>query len=141
MDVAQAKYRSKIDLSDAYKQVRIIAQDIWKTAFATLYGTFISNVMQQGDCNAPATFQRLMTTVFWDYIGRFVHIYLDDIFIYSNSIKEHERHLKLVLDKLHEVKLYLSRSKLDLYSKHMDCLGHIIDDKGLHVDVDKMARI
>ena len=58
-DVARAKYRSKIDLSDAYEQVRIVAQDIWKTAFATPYGTFISNVMQQGDCNAPATFQRL----------------------------------------------------------------------------------
>ena len=108
MDVARAKYRSKIDLSDAYEQVRIVAQDIWKTAFATPYGTFVSNVMQQGDCNAPATFQRLMTTIFRDYIGRFVHVYLDDIFVYSNSIEEHERHLKLVLDKLHEVQLYMS---------------------------------
>ena len=124
-----------------YEQVRIVAQDIWKMAFATPYGTFISNVMQQGDYNAPATFQQLMTTVFRDYIGHFVHIYLDDIFVYSNSIEEHKQHLKLVLDKLCKVKLYLSQSKLDLYLKRMDCLGHIIDDKGLHADADKMARI
>ncbi len=141
MDVARAKYRSKIDLSDAYEQVRIELEDVWKTAFATPYGTFISLVMQQGDCNAPATFQRLMTTIFRDFIGRFVHVYLDDIFVYSDSIQDHEKHLKLVFDKLREVKLYLSKSKCDLYSKRMDCLGHVIDDKGLHADADKMDRI
>ena len=62
MDVARAKYRSKIDLSDAYEQIRIAVEDMWKTAFSTLYGTFVSLVMQQGDCNAPATFQSLMTS-------------------------------------------------------------------------------
>ena len=51
MDVARAKYRSKIDLSNAYEQVWIEPEDIWKTAFTTFYGTFISQVMQQGDCN------------------------------------------------------------------------------------------
>ena len=141
MDVARAKYRSKIDLSDAYEQVRIELADIWKTAFATTQGTFISFVMQQGDCNAPATFQRLMMTVLREFVGRFVHVYLDDIFVFSDSIEEHERHLKMVFDKLREVKLYLSKAKLDLYSKRMDCLGHIIDDRGLHADADKMSRI
>jgi len=58
MDVARAPYRSKIDLSNAYEQVRIEPEDVNKTAFATVYGTHESNVMQQGDCNGPATFQR-----------------------------------------------------------------------------------
>ena len=57
MDVARAKYRSKFDLSNAYEQVRVEPDDVWKTAFATIFGTFVSQVMQQGDCNAPATFQ------------------------------------------------------------------------------------
>jgi hypothetical protein len=56
-DVAWAKFRSKIDLSDAYKQVHVRTEDIDKTAFATIAGTYISHIMQQGDCNAPATFQ------------------------------------------------------------------------------------
>lgn len=141
MDVARAKYRSKIDLSDAYEQVRIIDEDVDKTAFATPFGVFVSYVMQQGDCNAPATFQRLMSTLFGDFIGRFVHVYLDDIFVFSDSIEDHERHLKLVFDKLREQKLYLSRKKCDLYSKWMDCLGHVVDDRGLHADADKLERI
>jgi len=140
-DVARGKYRSKIDMSNAYEQIHVEPQDVWKTAFATIYGTFVSHTMQQGDCNAPATFQRLMTVIFRDFIGRFVHVYLDDIFVYSNSIEEHERHLGLVFDKLRKAQLYLEESKLDLYSKRMDCLGHIIDDRGIHADTDKMARV
>lgn len=140
-DVARAKYRSKIDLSDAYEQIRIMPEDVWKTAFATIYGTFVSHTMQQGDCNAPATFQRLMTVIFREYIGKFVHVYLDDIFVFSDSITEHEKHLGMVFDKLRKAQLYLEESKLDLYSKRMDCLGHIIDDRGIHADADKMARV
>ncbi|KAL1938571.1 hypothetical protein VTO73DRAFT_11594 [Trametes versicolor] len=141
IDVARAKFRSKIDMSDAYEQIRIEVEDIGKTAFSTIFGTAVSHVMQQGDCNAPGTFQRLMTWIFREFIGVFVHVYLDDIFVFSNSIEEHERHLKLVFDRLREQRLYLSRSKLDLYSERMDCLGHVIDDRGLHADTDKMATI
>ena len=95
--------------------------------------------MQKGDCNAPATFQWLMIVIFREYIGRFVHIYLDDIFVFSNSIEEDEKHLGLIFDKLGKAQLFLEESKLDLYSKKMDCLGHIIDDQGIHADSDKMA--
>lgn len=140
-DVARAKWRLKIDLSDAYKQIRIEPEDVGKTAFATVYGTFQSYVMQQGDCNAPSTFQRLMTFVFRDFIGRFVHVYLDDIFVFSSSIEEHERHLKLVFDRLRKVQLYLKAEKCDLYSLRMECLGHVIDNEGIHADEDKMTRI
>ena len=140
-DVARAKYRSKIDLSDAYEQIRVEPEDVSKTAFATVYGTFVSYVMQQGDCNAPSTFQWLMTYVFRDFIGRFVHVYLDDIFIYSKSVKKHKDHLRLIFNRLREVQLYLKVEKCDLYSEWMKCLGHIIDEDGIHADEDKMTRI
>ena len=140
-DVARAKYRSKIDLSDAYEQIRVEPDDVHKTAFATVFGTFLSYVMQQGDCNAPSTFQRLMTWVFRDFIGKFVHVYLDDIFVFSNTIEEHQEHLRLVFERLREVQLYLKAEKCDLYSNRMECLGHWIDDEGIHADEDKMSRI
>ena len=67
----------------------------------------MSWVMQQGDCNAPSTFQRLMTSVFRNFVVRFIHVYLDDIFIYSSAIKEHKNHLAQVFNKLWEAQLYL----------------------------------
>lgn len=61
--------------------------------------------------------------------------------MYSDTIKDHEAHLKIVFDILREQELYLSRKKLDCYSEDMDCLGHQIDDQGLHADSDKMSRV
>ena len=72
-------------------------EGVGKVTFSTIFGTFQSQVMQMGDCNAPSTFQQLMTTIFRDFLGRFVHVYLDDIFIYSQSIQEHIEHIMKVL--------------------------------------------
>ena len=128
-------------MSNTYEQIHVEQKDVWKTVFATIYGTFVSHTMQQGDCKAPATFQWLMTIIFQDYIGRFIHVYLDNIFVYSNSIEEHEQHLELIFDKLCQAHLYLEESTLNLYSKRMDCLGHLIDDCSIHADSNKMSRI
>ena len=70
-----------------------------------------------------------------------MHVYLDNIFIYSNTVEEHEHHLKVVLDRLRENSLYLKWPKCNLYAKTVDCLGHIIDDQGIHPDADKLACI
>ena len=85
-DIVQAKFRSKLDMTEAYEKMRIRPDDVRKMTFSTIFSTFQSQVMQMGDCNAPSTFQQLMTTIFRDFLRRFVHIYLDDIFIYSESI-------------------------------------------------------
>ena len=66
-DMARAAYRSKLDMSEAYKQIRIVPEHIHKMAFATVLGTFRSQVMQMGDCNAPSTFQQLMTAIFREH--------------------------------------------------------------------------
>ena len=140
-DMARVAYCSKLDMSEAYTQIHIIPEHIHKTAFATVLGTFRSQVMQMGDCNAPSTFQQLMTTIFQDCISQFVHVYLDDIFIYLCSIKEHEKHLGIIFQQLRDHHLFLSKSKVDLYSKRLECLGHIIDDQRIHADADKMQHI
>jgi hypothetical protein len=140
-DVARAPYRSKLDMSESYKQTHIKTEDIWKTAFATIYGTFVSRVMMMGDRNTPSTFQRLVTDIFRNIIGRYVHVYLDDMFVFSNTIKEHEEHLEEVFRQLERAHLYLSKKKAELYATAMDCLGHVIDNKGIHASMDKMTKI
>ena len=140
-DVARAPFCSTLDMSDAYEQVRVEPDSLKNTAFSTIVGTFLSHVVQQGDCNAPATFQRLMTRIFRKFIGKFVHIYLDNIFISSYSIEEYESHLRELFDILRARSLYLSAQKVALYSQRMECLGHLIDDRGLHADSDKMKSL
>jgi hypothetical protein len=139
--VARAKYRSKVDLVDAYEQVQVEPEDVYKTTFSTIFGTYVSNVVQQGDCNAPATFQRLMTSIFRDVIECSNHAFLDDVFMFSRTIEEHEKHLRFVFMRLRENKLFFKWLKCDLYAKNMECLGHIINDNGIQPDVDKLQRI
>jgi len=67
-DVACVPYRSKLDISEAYEQIHIVPEDVHKTTFTTIFGTFVSQVMQQGDCNALLTFQQLMTSIFCDLV-------------------------------------------------------------------------
>jgi hypothetical protein len=82
-----------------------------------------------------------MVHIFRECIGRFTHVYMDDIFVFSKSIKEHKRHLLQVFTKLREAQLYLSHKKVELYMESIECLGHLIDSKGIHADVDKMAKV
>ena len=75
-DVVQVKFHSKIDLTDAYKQVCVHPKDVEKNAFVTITGTFVSHIIWIGDFNAPAMFQQLMTTIFHDAIGCSMHVYV-----------------------------------------------------------------
>ena len=140
-DIARAKFRSKLDMTEAYEQMCIRPEDVCKTTFCTAFGTFQSWIMQMGDCNAPSTFQLLMTAIFWEFLRRFIHIYLDNIFIYSQSIREHIEDIIKVLQQLREAQFYLSKPKLDVFSDKIDCLGHLIDNNGIQAELDKMWHI
>ena len=128
-------------MTEAYEQMHIKPNDMRKTTFSTISGTFQSRLIQMRDCNAPSTFQQLMTATFRDYIGKFIHVYLDNIFIFSNSLKEHIEHIILALLRLREAHFFLSKSKVDLFLNNVDCLGHVIDNKGIHAESDKMQCI
>ena len=140
-DMARATCWSKLNMSEAYEQIHIILEHVHKTAFTTVLGTFRSQVIQMGDCNTPSTFQWLMTVIFHDWISEFIHVYLDDIFIFLYSIEEHEVHLGIILQWLWDHHLFLSQSKVDLYLKRLECLSHIIDHQGIHAEADKVQHI
>nr|GFA33473.1 putative reverse transcriptase domain-containing protein [Tanacetum cinerariifolium] len=96
---------SKIDLRSGYHQLRVREQDIPKTAFRTRYGHYEFQVMPFGLTNAPAVFMDLMNRVCKPYLDKIVIVYIDNILIYSKDEKEHEEHLKEILELLKEEKL------------------------------------
>ena len=97
--------------------------------------------MPQGLCNASATFQRYMNYVLRDYIGRFCAVYIDDIIIWSNSIKEHEEHIQLILEALRKEGIRANKKKSVLFADEIAFLGHKISSRDIEVDQDKVAKI
>lgn len=139
--VAAKKYRSVLDLTAAYEQIRVIPEHVERTAMSTPDGNMVSLVLQMGDCNAPATYQSLMNHIFSPYIGRILDVYLDDVIIYSDSLEEHKNHCKLAMDILKKEKLYLSKKKLRFLPDELNLLGRIIDSDGIRMDPEKVDGV
>jgi len=73
------------------------------------------------------TFQHMMMMIFRDFIGIFLHAYLNNLFVYSNSVDKHEKYLVHIFDKIRKFQFYLKEEMCELYVKQVDCLGHMID--------------
>lgn len=98
--VVQKPYQMLIDDKNAYEQIQEKPAHVKHMAMTTSDGNMVSLVMQQGGCNAVATYQSLMNHIFSPYISVFMDVYLDDIVIYSDTLEEHIMHVKTVIDVL-----------------------------------------
>nr|GFB96940.1 putative reverse transcriptase domain-containing protein [Tanacetum cinerariifolium] len=108
---------SKIDLRSGYHQLRVREEDI------------------------PAVFMDLMNRVCKRYLDKFVIVFIDDILIYSKDEKEHEEHLKAILELLKKEELYAKFSKCEFWIPKVQFLGHMIDSQGIHMDPAKIESI
>ncbi|XP_024962510.1 uncharacterized protein LOC112502744 [Cynara cardunculus var. scolymus] len=136
-----ASFFFKIDLRSGYHQLRVHVKDVPKTAFRTRYGHYEFMVMPFGLTNAPAIFMDLMNRVCRPYPDKFVIMFIDDILIYSRSKEDHEQHLKVILELLRDQKLYAKFSKCGFWIREVHLLGHMVGEKGIHVDPVKVEAI
>ncbi|GKF32839.1 putative reverse transcriptase domain-containing protein [Tanacetum coccineum] len=127
--------------ASGYHQLRVREQDIPKTAFRTRYGHYEFQVMPFGLTNTPAVFMDLMNRVCKTYLDKFVIVFIDDMLIYSKDEKEHEEHLKAILELLKKEQLYAKFSKCEFWIPNVQFLGHVIDSRGIHVDPAKIESI
>ena len=97
--------------------------------------------MSFGLTNAPAHFMYLMNSVFMPELDKFVMVFIDDILIYSKNEEEHAEHLRIVLQRLREHKLYAKISKCDFWLTEVQFLGHIISKDGISVDPGKIQDV
>jgi hypothetical protein len=84
---------STIDIRFGCHQIKIHAEDIPKTTFTTRYGLFEYHVMSFGLMNALAHFMYLVNSIFMLELDKLVVVFIDDIWVYSNNMEEHEEHL------------------------------------------------
>ncbi|XP_038982186.1 uncharacterized protein LOC120110674, partial [Phoenix dactylifera] len=105
-----------------YNQIAIDPEDPEKTTFTCPFGTFAYKRMPFGLCNAPATFQRCMLSIFSDMVERFLEVFMDDFSVFGSSFENCVDYLRLVLNTDHAALKYLL-SKKDAKAR-LACGGH-----------------
>lgn len=139
--VGTGKVFSIIDQINSFFQTKLREEDVPLTAVKTPFGLYEWAVMPMGLTNGPATHQARVEEALGDLIGRICVVYIDDIVVFSNSVEEHEEHVRQVLEKLRSARLYCSPSKSKLFRRKVNFLGHEISGDGICPDEAKVEKL
>jgi hypothetical protein len=139
--LANAKIHTKLDVKDAYHNLRIAEGDEWKTAFQMKYSLYEYLVMPFRLTNALASFQWWMNKVLSDYLDIFCITYLNNILIYSDKLEQHCQHVRRILERVEEVGLMLKALKCEFHTDRIEYLGYIISPMGISMDLEKVRAM
>lgn len=140
-NLGSARYFSIIDLESGFHQIRIKESDEEKTAFSINGAKYEFNRMPFGLKNAPSIFQRPIDDVLRPYIGKFAHVYIDDVLVFSKTREEHAKHLRIIMETLYAGNMKISNEKSKFYMQKIEYLGHIISNGRIRVDPKKVETI
>jgi hypothetical protein len=132
---------TKMDLRDAFYNLRVKEKDSHKTAFRCRYGHFEFRVVPMGLSNSPAVFSAMMNGIFGPHIDDFVITYLDDLVIYSKTEAEHLVHLEKVFALMKRHDLFVKRKKCTFMVEKVDFCGHAVTKEGVCISQDKIEAM
>ncbi|KAL5540047.1 hypothetical protein UlMin_042820 [Ulmus minor] len=130
-----------LDGYSGYYQIKISLEDQEKTTFTCPFGTFAFRRMPFGLCNAPATFQRCMMSIFSDMVEKCMEVFMDDLTVFGTSFDSCLSNLKSVLCRCEEKGLVLNWEKCHFMVSSGIVLGHIVSERGIEVDKSKIELI
>ena len=137
-----SKFFVSLDLAHGFNQIPMAPEDVEKTAFRVgTGGLYEYTRMPFGLCNAPATFMRLMDSVFGDQNFQTLLIYLDDILIFGRTFEETIERLDMVLSRLARYHLKVKPEKCQLFHQRLRYLGHMVAEDGVSPDPEKTRTV
>ena len=116
-------------------------EDQENTTFTCPFGTYAYKRMPFGLCNAHATFQRCMLSMFSDMVECIMEVYMDDITVYGGDFEERLTNLEAILQRCIEKNLVLNWEKCHFMVNQGIVLGHVISSRGIEFDKAKIELI
>ena len=124
-----------------YNQILMALEDMEKTSFITEWGTYCYQVMLFGLNNGGATYQRAATTLFHDMMHTDVEVYVDDMIMKSRYRAYHLVALQRFFERIRQFRLRLNPKKCTFGVTYGKLLGHIVSERGIEVDLEKISAI
>ncbi len=136
-----SRYLTRLNIIAAFNKLRMHPSSEDLTTFITSFGSYKYHVMSFGLINGPAFYQHYMNDVLFDYLHQFCQAYLDDIIIYSKTLKEHKRHVRLVLHRLREAGLQMDINKCEFHVQEIFFLKLLLFTEGLKMNLRKVQAV
>lgn len=140
-NLGKGKYFTTLDLRSGFHQILLAEKDREKTSFSVNNGKYEFCRLPFGLKNAPSIFQRAIDDVLRENIGKFLHVYVDDIIIYSKDLEDHIRHIDWVLQRLLEANMRISLEKSKFFKTNVEYLGFLVSSDGVRTCPDKVEAI
>ncbi|KAF6216171.1 hypothetical protein GE061_000511 [Apolygus lucorum] len=136
-----AKYFSLIDLNSAYHQIPLTASSKKLVAFKTPFATYTWKRVPFGLKTGGGVLSILMEQIFHDLHGKYLVWYLDDLLIFSNSNREHQDHVREVLNRLERANLTVNPEKCKFGTKEIQFLGHVVSNGKVTIGEDRIKEL
>jgi len=139
--IQDSKYLTQLNIIVAFNKLRMSSESENLTTFVTFFNVYKYRIMLFKLTNESASFQHYINDVLFECLHKFCQIYLNDILIYSKTLKEHRTHMKEVLNKLREVDLQIDIDKCEFKIQKISFLELLIFINDLQMNFRKVDVI
>jgi len=139
--MGEAQYFTTLDLKSGFHQIELAERDRENPAFSVNNGKYEFCRLPFGLKNAPSIFQRAIDDVLREQIGKTCYVYVDDVIIFSNSKKDHVKHIDWVLSSLQTAGMRVPQEKSKFFKKSVEYLGFTVLSGGIQTSPSKVQAI
>ncbi len=139
--IQESKYLTRLNIIAAFNKLRMHSDSEDLTTFITFFGSYKYHVMPFELTNESTFYQHYMNDVLFEYLHQFCQAYLDDIIIYSKTLKKHKRHVRLILNRLREAGLQIDINKCEFHVQETTFLELLISIEELKMNSRKVQAV
>ncbi len=139
--IQDSRYLTRLNIIVIFNKLRMHSSSENLTIFITSFDFYKYHVMSFELINDFSFYQHYMNDVLFDYLHQFCQAYLDDIIIYSKTLKKHKKHVRLVLHRLQEIDLQMNINKCEFHVQKIFFLKLLLFIEELKMNLRKVQAV
>ncbi len=139
--IQESKYLIQLNIIVMFNKLRMHSDNEDLTIFITSFNFYKYHMMSFKLINDSTFYQHYMNDVLFNYLHQFCQIYLDDIIIYSKTLKKHKQHVWLVLHRLQETDLQMNINKCEFHVQKIFFVKLLLFIEELKMNLRKVQAV